>query len=67
MNPDKYDGLHEVMRNNCYKKRDTKGTVVIRSGSTWSSIDPFYLSPADLFDFAAVDEIEHLFDESVGY
>ena len=44
----KYAGIYEAIRNSTYKKRDTKGTFLNRSGSTWERIDDAYLID-DLF------------------
>ena len=53
----KYEGLYEAMRNSCCMKRDTKGTYLNRSGSTWDRIDDVYLTTElDLPEWLQVEE-----------
>ena len=47
---EKYAGLREAMRNSSYKKRDTKGTFLNRSGSTWEVVDYTYIPYNDTFE-----------------
>lgn len=57
----KYFGLYEAMRNSSCMKRDTKGTIVNRSGSEWSQIDSVYLAPDDLFSYTETNEMDNEF------
>lgn len=54
----KYEGLFEAMRNTGFKKRDTKGTVVNRSGSQWEHIDACYLMPDELPFLDCIEETD---------
>ena len=58
---DKYYGLHEAMRNSCSKRRDTKGTVVNRSGSSWEHIDIAYM-PDALLDTISLENEDWMKD-----
>lgn len=40
---EKYFGIHEAIRNSNYTKRDTKGTFINRSGSSWTRIDEVFI------------------------
>jgi len=59
----KYYGLYEAMRNSSCMKRDTKGTIVNRSGSEWNHIDAVYLAPDDLFNYTEEEEIDEEYFE----
>ena len=47
---EKYACLREVMRNSSYKKRDTKGTFLNRSGSTWETVCFGYMPYDDILE-----------------
>ena len=48
LSEDRYAGLYETMRNRHCMKRDVKGRVLNRSGTSWIYVDPEYLLPLEL-------------------
>ena len=59
----KYYGLFEAMRNSSCMKRDTKGTVINRSGSEWNHIDAVYLTPGEFFGVESMEELDDQYGE----
>ena len=48
---EKYAGIRETMRSSSYKKRDTKGTFINRSGSTFESVSTIYWPFGDILEY----------------
>ena len=63
---EKYFGIREAMRNSTYTKRDTKGTFINRSGSSWTHIDEVFI-PLEPIPIWREEDPNWSIEESIGF